>query len=95
MKLTDRHTEKMTMQPLDEGDAFGLHVEFEDSAHGVASSLSITLGEYEQEHLLREWMAIRLHQKGHSALARALRRGPADLGLMEKVLALAAVEVSK
>lgn len=95
MKLTDRHTDKMTVQPLDEGDTFGLHVEYDDTAHGVSSSLGITLGEYEQEHLLREWLAIRLHQAGHGALARGLRRAPADLGLMEKVLSFVAVEVSR
>jgi len=95
MKLTDRHTEKMTMQALDEGDGLGLHVEYDDSAHGVVSALDITLDEYAQEHLLREWMAIRLHQQGHGALARGLRRASADLGLMQKVLTLVAVEVSR
>lgn len=95
MKLTDRHTDKMTMQALDEGDALGVHVEYEASAQGVAAALDITLDEYAQEHLLREWMAIRLHQQGHGALARGLRRSPADLGLMEKVLSFVAVEVSR
>ena len=73
MKLTDRHTDKMTMQALDEGDALGLHVEYDASADGVLASLGITLDEYAQEHLLREWVAIRLYQQGLGALARELR----------------------
>jgi len=95
MKLTDRHTDKMTMQALDEGDALGLHVEYDASAHGVSTSLGITLDEKAQELLLEEWLAIRFKQQGNRHLANALHQYPTAHDLMAKVLAFVAVEVSR